>query len=128
MTKQRYVPMAALFLMASAALHGQATESTINKEIGGLRGVSDAQRPAATTTIANEIRTLPAGMPKLKLADALIHLVTEGDPGRDTLQAVADALAQALKRPHSRRRRTAARRCRIWTWPNWHDTRRHRRT
>jgi peroxiredoxin len=97
MTKQRYVLMAALFLMASAALHGQATESSINKEIGGLRGVSDAQRPATTTTIANEIRTLPAGVAKLKLADALIHLVTEGDPGRDTLQAVADALAQALK-------------------------------
>lgn len=97
MTKQRYVLMAALFLIASATLHGQATESSINKEIGGLRGVPDAQRPAATTKIANEIRTLPAGAPKLKLADALTHLVTEGDPGRDTLQAVADTLAQALK-------------------------------
>jgi len=97
MNKQRTVLLAALFLIASVAVHGQATESSINKEIGGLRGVSDAQRPAATTKIANEIRTLPAGQPKLKLADALIHLVTEGDPGRDTLQAVADTLGQTLK-------------------------------
>lgn len=36
-------------------------------------------------------------MPKLKLADALSHLVTEGDPGQQTLQAVADTLAQALR-------------------------------
>ena len=97
MTKQRYVLMAAIFLMASAVLHGQVTESSINKEISGLRGVSDVQRPAATTKIANEIRTLPAGVAKLKLADALTHLVTEGDPGRETLQAVADTLAQALR-------------------------------
>ena len=97
MTKQRNVLLAALFLFVSVALHGQATEFSINKEIGGLRGVPDAQRPAATTKIANEIRTLPAGVPKLKLADALIHLVTEGDPGRETLQAVADAVAQTLK-------------------------------
>ena len=87
-----------VFLLAApAALHGQVKEASINKEIGGLRGVSDALRPAATTKIANEIRTLPAGAPKLKLADALTHLVTEGDPGRETLQAVADALALTLK-------------------------------
>jgi len=84
-------------LAATAVLHGQVTEASINKEIGGLRGVSDAQRPAATTKIANEIRTLHAGVSKLKLADALSHLVTEGDPGEETLQAVADTLAQSLK-------------------------------
>ena len=69
MNKQRYVLMAALFLMASVAMHGQATESSINKEFGDL----------------------------LKLADSLSHLVTEGDPGEETLQAVADTLAQALR-------------------------------
>jgi peroxiredoxin len=58
--------------------------------------VPDPDRPAATIKIANDIRTLPAGMPKLKLADALTHLVTEGDPGHEALQAVADTLAQAL--------------------------------
>lgn len=88
--------LVAALLCASSALLGQATESSINKQIGGLRDVPDAQRPAATTRIAMDIRTLPAGLPKLKLADALVHLSTEGDPGRDTLQAAADTLAQAL--------------------------------
>lgn len=98
LNKQRYVPVFAMLLFAwSVMLHGQVKESTINKEISGLRAVADAQRPAATTKIANEIRTLPAGDSKLKLAVALSHLVTEGDPGREALQAVADTLAQALK-------------------------------
>src|ERR1039458_4349412 len=97
MTKQQYALLVALFLFASPALLGQATQSSISKQLDGLRAVPDAQRPAETTKIANEIRTLPAGLPKLKLADALTHLATEGDPGRETLQAVADTLAQALK-------------------------------
>ncbi len=88
--------LVAALLCASPAWRGQATESSINKQIGGLRSVPDAQRPAATTKIAMDIRTLPAGLPKLKLADALVHLSTEGDPGHDTLQATADTLAQAL--------------------------------
>ena len=97
MTKQRYALPVAIFLFMSPALHGQATQSSISKQLDGLRAVPDAARPAETTKIANEIRTLPAGLPKLKLADALTHLATEGDPGRETLQAVADTLAQALK-------------------------------
>ena len=56
----------------------------------------DAQRPAATAKIAADIRTLPAGLPKLKLADGLDHLATEGDPGHETLNAVAQTLAIAL--------------------------------
>jgi peroxiredoxin len=78
-------------------MRGQVTQSSIAKELDGLRAVPDAQRPDATTKIAMEIRTLPAGIPKLKLADALTHLSTEGDPGHTTLQAVADTLAMALK-------------------------------
>ena len=83
------------FVLVSG-VHGQATESSITKQIQGLRGVPDPQRPTATIQIARDIRTLPAGLPKLKLADALTHLVTEGDPGREALQTVADTLAQAL--------------------------------
>jgi peroxiredoxin len=75
---------------------GQVSESSIGSQIGKLRDVPDAQRPAATAKIAMDIRTLPAGLPKLKLADSLTHLSTEGDPGRETLQAVADTLAEAL--------------------------------
>jgi len=46
--------------------------------------------------IAEDIRTLPAGLPKVKLADGLAGLSTEGDMGQETLQAVADTLSQAL--------------------------------
>ena len=84
-------------LLSAATMQGQATEASINKEIQGLRGVPDPQRPAATTKIAEEIRTLPAGQSTVKLGDALMHLSTEGDPGQPTLQAVADTLAQAVK-------------------------------
>lgn len=91
----------ALLLAACMSAGGRSAfaqnEAAIAKEIGTLRSVPDANRPAATTKIALEIRSLPPGLPKLKLADALEHLSTEGDPGRDTLQAVADTLAQALE-------------------------------
>jgi peroxiredoxin len=59
--------------------------------------VPDAQRPAATIKIAMDIRTLPAGLPKLKLANGLCSLATEGDPGKEALDAVAETLAEALK-------------------------------
>jgi thiol-disulfide isomerase/thioredoxin len=97
MTGFRGVIAVALVLLVAPTLYGQATEGSIRKEIEGLRAVPDGQRPEATTKIAMDIRTLPAGMPKLKLADALTHLSTEGDPGHETLQAVAETLAQALK-------------------------------
>jgi len=77
--------------------NAQVTESSIGSQIKDLRSVPDDRRPAVTTHIAEDIRTLPAGIPKLKLADALSHLVTEGDPGQQTLQAVGDTLAQALR-------------------------------
>jgi peroxiredoxin len=97
MAKFQRVSVAALLLVSALGVQGQATQSSITKELEGLRAVPDAQRPAQTTKIAMEIRTLPAGIPKLKLADALTHLSTEGDPGHATLQAVADTLAQSLK-------------------------------
>ena len=97
MSNKWYVLLIGVALLASPAMRGQATESSIRTQLDGLRDVPDAQRPAATTKLANDIRTLPAGLPKLKLADGLTHLATEGDPGRETLQAVADTLAQALK-------------------------------
>jgi peroxiredoxin len=62
-----------------------------------LRSVPDAQRPAVTTKIAMDIRTLPAGLPKVKLAYGLSGLSTEGDPGKETLEAVAETLAESLK-------------------------------
>jgi peroxiredoxin len=87
---------AATLLTAAPCLHAQAGESSITNQLKGLRAVATAQRPAATTKIAMDIRTLPPGPNKVRLADSLTHLSTEGDPGRDTLQAVAQTLSQAL--------------------------------
>ncbi len=83
-------------ILIAPTLHAQVTESSITNQLKGLRSVPTAQRPAATKKIALDIRTLPAGPTKVKLADALVHLSTEGDAGQDTLQAVAQTLSQAL--------------------------------
>ena len=96
MLNRRCVLVVGVLLMGSTGLWAQATESSIEKQLRGLRDVPDAKRPAVTMQLAKDIRTLPPGLPKLKLADGLTHLVTEGDPGAETLQAVADALSQAL--------------------------------
>jgi thiol-disulfide isomerase/thioredoxin len=73
-----------------------ATESSIISGLKGLRGVPDAQRPAATTQLALDIRSLPASQKKVALADALSHLATEGDAGKATLDAVAQTLFVSL--------------------------------
>ena len=83
MNRMRTVLSIGLVVFASTVARAQATEASIGKQISGLRALPDAQRPAATTKIAMDIRTLPAGLPKLKLADSLTHLSTEGDPGRE---------------------------------------------
>ena len=97
MTNLRCALAVAIVLLVAPAVRGQATEFSIRKQLAGLRAVPDAQRPVTTMRIAMEIRSLPAGISKLKLADLLTHLSTEGDPGHQTLQAVADTLVQALK-------------------------------
>ncbi|MGD0547875.1 MAG: TlpA disulfide reductase family protein [Terracidiphilus sp.] len=86
----------AALLLAAPLIHAQASESAINKRLGSLRSLSAEERPVATIKLASEIRTLPAGPKKVGLADALSHLVTEGDQGVEALQAVANALSQAL--------------------------------
>ena len=83
-------------LVAIPHLHGQASPSKISSELDKLRSLPDQQRPIATIKVATEITTLPAGKDKVNLADTASHLVTEGDQGRDALQAVADALSKAL--------------------------------
>lgn len=88
--------LALAVLLTAPLLHAQVSESAIAGEIGSLRSVPAGQRPAAILKIAAEIRTLPAGLTQLKLADALAQLSTEGDNGTEALQAVTDTLAQAL--------------------------------
>ena len=85
-------------LLTPFALPAQSTpaEKDLIKQIETLRSVPDAQRGARTGQIALDIRQLPAGIPKLKLAGSLSHLATEGDPGLDNLQAVTTTLGAAL--------------------------------
>jgi peroxiredoxin len=73
------------------------TEQTIVDLIETLRATPDAERGAKTTGLATQIKALPASSPnKLRLADTLAHLSTEGDLGHATVQAVADTLTSTL--------------------------------
>jgi thiol-disulfide isomerase/thioredoxin len=96
MTSIKRTLLAAAVLLAAPLLHAQASEAAINKQLGTLRSLSADKRPAATIKLAADIRTLPAGASKVNLANSLANLVTEGDQGADALQAVGDALSQAL--------------------------------
>ncbi len=88
--------LAAALLIGASLLQAEIKPSSIENQLRSLRSVPAAQRPAVTIQLAKDIRSLPAGMEKVSLADALSHLVTEGDPGKEALQAVADTLAQSL--------------------------------
>ena len=87
---------AAALLLSAPVIHAQASVSAINKQLDGLRSLSAEKRSAAAIKLAADISTPPAGPKKVGLADNLSHLVTEGDQGSAALQAVADALSQAL--------------------------------
>jgi thiol-disulfide isomerase/thioredoxin len=89
---------AASFLLAAPLLPAQVSESAITKQLEKLRSLNDQQRPVATIKLAGEINILPDGPNKVGLANNLANLVTEGDQGAATVQAVAEALAQALAR------------------------------
>jgi peroxiredoxin len=71
-------------------------EKPIVAGLHGLRGLPDDVRAATTKDLALKIRQLPVVPNKLKLANALADLSTEGDFGHDTLQEVTTTLAQAL--------------------------------
>ena len=86
----------AFLLLAAPFLNAQANESAINKQIKALRAVPAAERSAGTQKIAADLLTLPASPTKVKLAESLANLATEGDQGKETLQAAADALSKAL--------------------------------
>jgi len=88
--------LAALLVFVPSMLSAQLSESAITNKIKNLRSLSATQRPSATVQLATDIRALSPGPQKVRLADSLAHLVTEGDQGAAALQAVADALSQAL--------------------------------
>jgi peroxiredoxin len=84
----------ALLLVSSYALF--AAEPQIEAQLHQLRSLPDAERIKVTRELAVEIRQLPANARKESLAEQLANLVTEGDPGHETLQEVATTLAEAL--------------------------------
>lgn len=95
---------AVLFLTCSPSLLAQAQqvvwsnqEKPIANQIRGLRELPDDVRARATKQLAVEIRQLPVTPNKLRLANNLANLSTEGDFGHDTLQEVATTLAAALR-------------------------------
>jgi thiol-disulfide isomerase/thioredoxin len=92
---RRPLLLAAFVCVTPLLLHADNI-SKIQDSLRKLRSLSETQRPPATVDLAGQIRALPPGMPKLELADALAHLVTEGDQGQATIQAVADTLRQSL--------------------------------
>ncbi len=72
-------------------------EKPILAQLRGLRALPDDVRAKTTKDLALKIRELPAGPNKMRLANGLAGLSTEGDFGRDALQEVATTLAQTLK-------------------------------
>ncbi len=72
-------------------------EKPILHALRGLRALPDDVRARTTRDLALQIRALPSHSNKLRLANGLANLSTEGDFGRDTLQEVTTTLADALK-------------------------------
>jgi thiol-disulfide isomerase/thioredoxin len=72
-------------------------EKAIQQQVRALRSLPDETRAVTTRQLATEIQRLPAGANKLMLAMSLSGLSTEGDFGRDTLQAAATTLAGAIR-------------------------------
>lgn len=85
----------AVVLTVPFILHAD-NQSKIISQMQKLRSLPMDQRVASTVQLATDIEALPPGTDKVNLADSLAHLVTEGDQGQQTLQAVADALRQSL--------------------------------
>ena len=95
---------AGLLLSRAPSAHAQeqpvvwsSQEKPIAEQIRGLRSLPDDVRARTTKNLAMEIRQLPIAPNKVRLANDLANLSTEGDFGRDTLQEVATTLADALR-------------------------------
>ena len=89
-----------LFLALTTAAQNQHVlndqERPIAEQIKKLRSLPDDVRANATRQLAFQIRALPAGPNKLRLAMGLAGRATEGDFGHDTLQEVTTTLEEAV--------------------------------
>jgi hypothetical protein len=82
--------------IAAPLLHAEVKASQVENQLRNLRSVPEDQKPATIIKLAADISSLPANSQKVSYADALEHLSTEGDMGKQALQAVADTLTAAL--------------------------------
>jgi peroxiredoxin len=102
MSRQYFLAAAILFaaLVSSHAQTGSGfndREKGISAELHNLRSLPDAQWTKTVGELARQIQQLPASPGKIVLVSHLGNLVTEGDAGRDTLQAVASTMADVLR-------------------------------
>jgi len=74
-----------------------ADEKPLADQIHGLRKLADDVRAGTTKDLALKIRKLPPTENKLRLAEGLAGLSTEGDFGHDTVQEVATTLADTVR-------------------------------
>jgi peroxiredoxin len=72
-------------------------EEPIVEQLRNIRNLPDDTRARTTKDLALRIRQLPVGPNKLRLAERLAGLSTEGDFGHETLQEASTTLAIALK-------------------------------
>jgi peroxiredoxin len=93
-----------ILLLFPAVLHARKKEivwsdqeKPIVQQIHGLRKLPDDTRARTIKELALQIRQLPVTPNKLRLANSLANLSTEGDFGHEMLQEVAATLAQALQ-------------------------------
>ena len=90
-------------LLAQEKVVWSDQEKPIADQIHELRKLDDRVRARVTKELALQIRQLPVVPNKLRLAEDLANLSTEGDFGRDTLQEVTTTLAEAVReQPPSR--------------------------
>jgi peroxiredoxin len=90
--------LASLPLIAQrAVLSYTDQEKVISEQLHSLRKMSDGERAELTKRLAFDVRQLPITMGKVRLAQVLQSLSTEGDFGRDTMQEVTNTLASAIQ-------------------------------
>jgi peroxiredoxin len=75
---------------------GASAESAISLRIGKLRSLSDVERAKEVLELARAIEALPKGS-KSGLAGSLANLATEGDNGKEAMDAVAAALGEGIR-------------------------------
>jgi len=100
--KSRYSTIAAAVLAGVAAIFAQTQapltdqEKSISARLRQLRSLPDDEWTKAVAQLAGQIGELPPGAGKQRLIAGLTGLATEGDAGRETLQSIANTLADVI--------------------------------